>query len=537
MAAQYITLDEAAKRLGIPVDEFKKRLKTEWTHLVPMRDGPTLRFRENQIEELGRQLGAASDPELPLAAIESESHGSDDFKVNAPAKGGKKDSDPLVFDASDDDIFSLSSELPKTGSKPSTSDSSSGDSDVRLEVSKMPKNKKGSSEPEAIPTEEIALDAGPSSAVIKGGSSAKLSAPKSSGKLSAGSGVSKSLSQKSPTGDSSEFELSLDADSDDFELQLNTDSSDEVDLGSSPVETGGSKSGRSGINLKAPGDSGVSLEKGKKGDSDKKLGAKKGDSDKKLKKPAPKATDSDSDVDFELSLEAEPSNSGSKLKGMKSGKIPVTSDSDSEFELTLDDSGEGSSLEAAAMEGEESKGDIFETDFEIPPMTDESGSEAVAIDSDTDLEPEVALEDDAELEAEEESGSEVVVLEDETGEAKPAKGKKKKAAAVADDGDVDLADVEEDDSGSASAAMRGVKRRLVDEEDEVEIAASGRAAPKPWGPVPAIILFPALLIVMFGALMGVELIGTMMGYQQAKKPGAPLVRGVAKTFDMELKDQ
>ena len=62
MAAQFITLDEAAKRLGIPIDEFKRRLKTEWTHLVPMRDGPTLRFRDNQIDELGRQLGAASDP-------------------------------------------------------------------------------------------------------------------------------------------------------------------------------------------------------------------------------------------------------------------------------------------------------------------------------------------------------------------------------------------------------------------------------------------------------------------------------------------
>lgn len=526
MAAQYITLDEAAKRLGIPIDEFKRRLKTEWTHLVPMRDGPTLRFRENQIEELGRQLGAASDPELPLAPMaDSESHGSDDFKVNAPAKGKAKADDPLVFDASDDDIFSLSADAPKGKS---SSDSSSGDSDVRLEVSKMPKNKKGIAEPESILTEEISLDAGPSSAVIKGGSSAKLTAPKSSGKLSSGSGVAKSLSQKTPTGDSSEFELSLDADSDDFELQLNTDSSEEVDLGSSPVDDSpAGRSGRSGINLKAPGDSGVSLEKGKKG----------GDSDKKLKKPAPKPADSDSDVDFELSLEAEPSNSGSKLKGMKSGKIPVTSDSDSEFELTLDDSGEGSSLEAAAMEGEESKGDIFETDFEIPPMSDESGSEAVAIDSDTDLEPEVALEDDAELEAEEETGSQVVVIEDETEEAAPAKKGKKKAAAVAADDEVDLDDEANDDSGSASAAMRGVKRRLADEDDEVEIAAVGRAAPKPWGPVPAIILFPAFLLVLFAALMGFEMVGSMMGYQQAKKPGSPLVRGVAKTFDMDLKDQ
>ena len=97
MAAQYITLDEAAKRLGIPIDEFKRRLKTEWTHLVPMRDGPTLRFRDNQIDELGRQLGAASDPELPLAAIESGEHGSDDFKVNAP-KAKANISQPAIME-------------------------------------------------------------------------------------------------------------------------------------------------------------------------------------------------------------------------------------------------------------------------------------------------------------------------------------------------------------------------------------------------------------------------------------------------------
>src|SRR5437899_8963999 len=86
MAAQYITLDEAAKRLGIPVDEFKRRLKTEWTQLVPMRDGATLRFRVNQIEELSRQMGAASDPELPLGSAESVEHGSDDFKVKPKGK-------------------------------------------------------------------------------------------------------------------------------------------------------------------------------------------------------------------------------------------------------------------------------------------------------------------------------------------------------------------------------------------------------------------------------------------------------------------
>jgi hypothetical protein len=547
MAAQYVTLEEAAERLGIPTDEFKRRLKTEWTHLVPMRDGPTLRFRVNQIDELARQLGAASDPDLPLASMEdSVEHGSDDFKVadTARPKSGKhatKPADePLMFDTSDDDVFSLSAEGPKGKS----SGDSSSDSDVRLESSKVRKAKqkgKGKDgEPDAVPTEEIALDmGGPSSAVIKGGSSAKLTAPKSSAKLTAPDS-GKSLGGKSKSvnpGDSSEFELSLDADSDDFELQLNTDSSDEVDLGSSPVDEADKRSGKSGINLRDPADSGVSLEKGKKGDSSGRNLSKKSESGR-TRKPAPKPEDSDSDVDFELSLEAEPEPAAPPKSGRSSGRKPVTSDSDSEFELTLDDSGEGSSLEAAA---EESRGDIFETDFEIPPMADESGSEAVALDSDTDLEADpdsqVALEE-GDVVAEEETGSQVVVLEDEPDAATSSARRKASARrrAAAEEGDVDLADVEEE---SASGALRGVKSRRGEEDEDEAAEPSGavRAAPSPWGPVPAIILIPSLLFVILGGLMSYELLHTMTGYQQPRKPTAPLVRGVAKTLDMELRDQ
>lgn len=561
MAAQYVTLEEAAERLGIPTDEFKRRLKTEWTHLVPMRDGPTLRFRLNQIDELARQMGAVSDPELPLARMEeSAEHGSDDFKVSPVArnKPAAKPEEPLLFEssASGDDLFSLSADAPKPAPGSSKSSDSSADSDVRLEAGKAApaKGKGKGGDPEAIPTEEIALEAGgPSSAVIKGGSSAKLSAPKSSSssKLSSAShDAGKGLS-KPGTGESSEFELSLEADSDDFELQLNTDSSDEVELGSSPIEEAGKRGGKSGINLRDPADSGISLEKGRKpGDSSgKKAGSgKKSDPGKKsgsgVKPGSGKkaAGDSGGDgVDFELSLEPEPApeQSSGRLSSPKSGaRAPVTSDSDSEFELTLDDSGEGSSLEAAAAESGESKGDIFETDFEIPPMADDSGSEAVALDSDTDLEGqsevEVALDED-DVAADEESGSQVVVLEDES-EATPGGRRRKSKVRAAEDeaGDVDLADVEEE---SASGALRGVKARREEEEEEAETVPGGRPAPAPWGPVPAIILFPALLFITLGGLMGYELLHTMMGYQQPRKPAAPLVRGVAKTLDMDLKDQ
>ena len=534
--AQYITLEEAAEQLGLPTEDFRRRLRTEWTHLVPMRDGPTLRFRVNQIDELARQLGAASDPGLPLANPQPVEPGSDDFKVTGgskpAAKPAKPADEPLVFDASDDDIFSLSADQSREAKLDKATPGT--DSDVRLEAPKPSKD------PEAVPTEEIALDlGGPGSAVIKGGSSAKLTAPKSSGKLSASdsgkklsSGDSGKKLDQPGLGDSSEFELSLDADSDDFELQLNADSSDEVDLGSSPVETGKQRSAKSGINLRDPGDSGVSLERGKKPDSGR----------------TPKVPADSADDEFELSLDPGPSSGGKKsgstkgpgksdsdkklaAGGRSSPKIPPppTSDSDSEFELTLDDSSEGSSLEAAALESADAaKGDIFETDFEIPPMTDDSGSEAVAIESDTDLEDgsnvEIALED-ADAPVDEESGSQVVLLADD---ALSARGRKH---------DVDLADVELDDEDSSiSAAMRKVKPRDEDD-DEAVTTPAGVAAPSPWGPVPALILFPSFILVILGGLMGYELIHTMTGYQQPRKPSAPLVRGIAKALDMELRDQ
>ena len=92
---------------------------------------------------------------------------------------------------------------------------------------------------------------------------------------------------------------------------------------------------------------------------------------------------------------------------------------ESEFELTLDDNAAMSDATSAFPESEQK--DIFETDFELPALDDESGSEAVALEeSDTDLESsdfDLAIDEgDAGAEGEE-SGSQVVALEeDEAGE-------------------------------------------------------------------------------------------------------------------------
>ena len=304
--------------------------------------------------------------------------------------------------------------------------------------------------------------------------------------------------------------MSLDADSDDFELKLNTEASDEVALGTVPKDPSGSgkPTGQSGITCREPADSGISLEKGKE------KGKSKNDADKSgEKKP-----DGDSDVDFELTLDSSSAPPAVKLDSSTKGKKDA--DSDSEFELTLDDSG-GSSIEHAALgaaEAEAEKGDIFETDFEIPPMDNsDSGSEAVALESDTDLEKsdfDVAI-DDSDVISEDVSGSEVVLLEDEAPAAK-AKGRKKSVD------EVDLAAVDaEDEEVSASRALKGVKGRRTDEEEEEEAAMAvpaGAYRPVPWGPVPGIFLALAFPFMLIGGIMGYQLIETMWGYQQPRNP-------------------
>src|SRR5438105_513514 len=82
--AQYYTLDEAAQRLGLTTDAFRRKLQTEWRQ-SPRRypDGATLRFQAAEIDELARKLGGGSDPDLQLAdeplRLADDHSSSDDF--------------------------------------------------------------------------------------------------------------------------------------------------------------------------------------------------------------------------------------------------------------------------------------------------------------------------------------------------------------------------------------------------------------------------------------------------------------------------
>jgi len=532
MAATHLTLEEAAAVLGISAEDFKKRLKTDPLFKTldrgKIRDGTSFRFKEAAVAELARELGAGSDPGKNTRTVGSPAKGS----PATPAKGTPKfkPEEPLKLSGDDDDdVFSLSNDDSKS-SGPKTS-----------------KFKRS----ENIPTEEIAIDfSGPASGIHKDGSSTKLSAPRSSTKLTtetSGKNLGKAKPPKPPS-DDSEFELSLDGGDDAFELKLGPDAGededDAIDLGELPKDVpGGSRVGRggeSGILSRKPNDTGRSLERNKA--KDPKSGkSSKGGSGSLPPLPTGAGGDAESDVDFELTLDAGAGVSSSRLgiNPPKSKKKLVT-DSDSEFELTLDDSSAGHESPALDdSESEGSKGDIFETDFEIPPM-DPSGSEAVVMDStDTDVD---SLGDEGDTEGEvEPSSSEVVLLEDEDEGPKPrGRSSRKLLDDDADTGDVDLADMDLDiDEESAAGALRGVRDTGADdEEEEVEVVGAGAGAyrPVPWGIVPLLFLLPAFTLTLVGGLVGFELLQTMWGYQQPRKPAAPLVRSIASQFDMELKD-
>jgi hypothetical protein len=489
--AQTYTLDEAADKLNLSVEEFKRRLRTEWTQIRSFRDGATLRFRANEIDELARTYGLGSSDELPLPDAGAEGHAAP--KSGAPLK---------VDDSGETFVLTPGSSAKLKGGQPPK------DSDIRLK-----KPASTGDDEESILTEQFEVPADGSgklsgksgklsSAKLKAGDSGKHKAPASgsSGKNKAGGSSGK---LKKDGDSSSEFELSLDPDSDEFELSLSPGSDDEVALGDMPPEAkgGSKKTGNSGINLNRPADSGVSLEK--KGSS------------AKMSKPAAKGDDEE--IDFELTLDAP--GSGASAKKLSGSKLKA--DSDSEFELTLE---EPSDLGVEPTPAAEKKGDIFEaTDFEIPALEDDSASEAVSLEeADTDLESsdfDLAL-DEADAAAEDESASEVVALDE-------APKRKKKRKAADDDEAVDLDDVE--DGPSASKALRGV--RPDEDEDDYEVSEEADEAGRPvvvagetkWGPWPAVFLFPTIVVMFLGTLMAFELLHSTWGYQQAQKPTTPLV--------------
>jgi len=145
----------------------------------------------------------------------------------------------------------------------------------------------------------------------------------------------------------------------------------------------------------------------------------------------------------------------------------------------------------------------------------------VALDEDTDLESsefDLAI-DDMDVDAEDESGSQVVALEDEEDfdlDGAPAPKRKTK-----------LAVVDEEDDASEFAGIGPAEG----EEEETQLVGAGKGrvqyvekAPAQWGPMPAMLMLPCMVVLILVGLMGFELVQGMLSYQktgQGQRPAHP----------------
>jgi hypothetical protein len=649
---QYYTLEEAASKLQMAPDDLREMAKRK--EVRAFQDRGSWRFRAQEIDELARERGLGSDPEVQMADAgkpaappaksgpKSPPPDSDriaiDFSLESGEKSGdkppssksggksgarspkpgKSDSDVrLVMDSNLDFQIELDSDVrlegsgPKSSSgsgsrkskvkpgdssvrlvdKPSDSDvkvvPAASDSDVRPRSGKAPSDSdirlqeagEGGSKKkvtESVTEEIIDLDAEAAKLEQKPGSSGQRPRLSQAANLPTSSPFELSeadmgLNAPPAKGPKSPAKAKTDKDSSsDFELVAFDSSKSPSELGSGEIpllsgdedvglgDLAGPGAGSSGINLRDPADSGISLEQGGSDEIEFELSLDAGTTPKPTtpkpakdaKKKDAKKQEDDSSSEFELSLDddapsdpsssefelslddapSDPSSSEFELSLDSSDAIGVQSEdsSDSEFELTLDDEGGLSDME------DEPGKDIFEpTNFDVPALEDESGSEAVAIDEATDFEDsdfEISVDSIPAVGDE----SQVVALEGEEADdaaatvAKPRKKKSKldKGVVVEEEEDMAALDLDLDESGRKKPAVE------VEEEEEEEAAAV--AAPTEWGALPAALLIPTVVVLFLVGLMGYELVQGMFGYNRPARVSKLLLDPVARMFDESL---
>jgi len=406
-----------------------------------------------------------------------------------------------------------------------------GDSEVRVERAEGTRPRATA---DSQVTEEIDLDAEErkaAQAALKGRPQAKQPALPTSSPFE----LSENDLNLVPTGgdpdSSSDFDLQIES------APLNLANDEGSVLGDDEEVSLGEISGgvdRSGINLKSPRDSGISLEQGGSDELEFELSLDSG----ATPKPAAKE-DLDSSSEFELSLQdeavspaADEGSSEFELSlDTEGGEYVEKVEADpSEFELTLDEEAQGD--EASALE--EGEQDIFEPeDFDVPSLDEESGSEAVALDeADTDLESGSA---DFDLDVDEApSGSQVVSLDEEEADdvaatvtrpvRSPRAGRQVEEEAADEEPMEDLgATADEETEGETEG----------EEEEEPALTATAPQRPAEWGPVPALLLIPCVLVMFVVGLMGFELIQGMWGYHAHSKVSTLVIDPIARMFDSD----
>ncbi len=257
--AQFYTLEEAARVLGMDVDDLKQQAQQR--EVRAFMDGGTWRFRVPDIEELARRRGLGSDPDLApsAAAADAEMDSDSDFDLSSFSLGSSDIVTSPISEASlatglpgEDDILLDDLSLPAGPGALNTSSTiigaggrSPSESDIRLV---------GAS-PAGLSDSDVRLASASGGLPGLPGSSAEVkslgAAPLGS---ASGSGRAASPPPESEVydADSSDFELTALDSGDDFESAPARKPSDSDVTGFSPAQ--------SGINLGRPSDSGINLQ-------------------------------------------------------------------------------------------------------------------------------------------------------------------------------------------------------------------------------------------------------------------------------------
>jgi Helix-turn-helix domain len=316
--AQFYTLEEAARVLGVSPDELKHKAQSR--EVRAFMDSGSWRFRVADIDELARRRGMGSDPDLSLSDLELEvpkqsGSASEELMLSEFQLGvANPDLGPpsLEVRAGDHDILMDESALPpnpvggsssvilgmgQPGKMPSDSDvrlvpdntKGASDSDVRLGAAARPSDsnvKAGPKKPGKPSDSDVKVSPKrvppprPSDSDVTlvsddapgFGSSDDMPIPKGRDKRRPGSSAMIGSSGEVPAGESdSDFELTpssvIDAlqpeSGSDFELTA-LDASDEFEStpgrGPSDSDVTAAEPAASGINLGKPSDSGINLQ-------------------------------------------------------------------------------------------------------------------------------------------------------------------------------------------------------------------------------------------------------------------------------------
>ena len=189
MAGKFLTLEEAASRLGVSIDEINRLVDRK--ELFPMRDGATIKFKIDEIERLVADLGlgAAGSDELSLG-LELSTPG-----LGSSLSGGGASGADLVLGEPVDEA-SIFADGAETGSRTIVRDAGEAalgsgpfdidDLSVESIVAASSPSVVGGSAPIAAESGTMAIDLADVSSLLAGGSGPSLSAESGPGGSLAG---------------------------------------------------------------------------------------------------------------------------------------------------------------------------------------------------------------------------------------------------------------------------------------------------------------------------------------------------------------